>query len=86
MDTPEWDRAYAVDGFVEQCIRDIRMLPSVLRLFVETAQSDQELAFVGTWHLENAYFSGLGQRALDALRECGLPDATQATVLEGFRL
>ena len=87
----ESDRAVRVASFIQDRACDPKTLGQVLRLFAATAQDSEELAFVGTTHLEDAYFLAppgrvpLGHRALDILHTSGLPPETVTGILRGFQ-
>lgn len=82
---PDWDRAIAVDVFFTTCSQDPDKLALVLSLLAETASTDTELAYIGTVHLENAYFSPLGERALLILQHSGLNARQRELILSGFQ-
>ncbi len=85
------DRAVRVANFVQSRACNPHTLGEVLRLFTATARDDDELAFVGTTHLEDAYYTAdggkapLAERAMEILHAAGLPDETVAQILRGFQ-
>jgi hypothetical protein len=87
----ESDRAASVASFIQDRACDPETLGQVLTLFAATAQDGDELAFVGTTHLEDAYFvapadgAGLGDRALEILHSSGLSPETVTGILRGFQ-
>lgn len=85
IDDPAWDRAIEVDRFVSESAASADDLPTVLMLLVQGAASDEELAFIGTTQLENAFHSGLGEAALAVLDSLPLTEHQRDTILSGFQ-
>ena len=78
------EKVTALEDSVEELTENPETLGALLEALVATAPEESRQAYIGTWHLENAY-QVLGLRVFQILDSTRLDPMTKQRILSGFR-
>lgn len=73
-----------VSTIVDEFASDPRSLGRLIEVLAAVAPTKENLPFIGTVHLENAYIS-IGDEALQILESTHLPRESKIAILSGFQ-
>jgi len=83
LSDPQYDELNSLDAWVESFYADDASLARLVEILTRTAPSDADVAFIGTWVLEDAHDEGpaVPERALELVQ---LPPETVSLIRSGF--